>query len=73
MRLTFRGVGVGNKGLTKYKRARHNLHPIPNGYPTKLCRVGIGLVLRNLPPAPDGGSECVADAGAECDNIGQAS
>ena len=35
-------------------------------------RVGIGLALLNLPLVPDGGLECVADAGAECDNIDQA-
>jgi hypothetical protein len=69
VRLTFR---VLEQGLTKHTRARYNLHPISDDHLTKWYRVGIGLALLNLPPAPDGGSECFADAGAECDNIGQA-
>jgi hypothetical protein len=68
MHLAFRVRG----GLTKHTRARYNLHPIVGGRLTKGCRVGIGLALLHLPPAPDGGSECVVDAGAECGNIGQA-
>jgi hypothetical protein len=69
VRLTFK---VLEQGLTKHTRARYNLHPIADDHLTKLYPVGIGLALLNLPPAPDGGSECVADIGAECDNIGQA-
>jgi hypothetical protein len=58
--------------LTKNTRAQYNLHPIPGDHLTKWYRVGIGLALLNLPPAPDGGPECVADAGVECGNIGLA-